>query len=381
MDAQEQTVAEAGSPGDWMRAVVISAPGEYDLVTKPAPSFAPDELLLAPLAVGICRTDIELLDGTMVYLRSGWSHLPMTPGHEWVARIAAVGREVHRFSVGQRVVGECSVGCGHCGICLGGNYHQCPERRETGVMNLDGAMAGYFAFPARAAHPVPERMSNEDAVFAEPTAVALRAVLRAGIRPGERVLVIGGGTIGWLATALILDMHEVHLAFAELDASKGKRLEALGASPALPKETFDVVIEASGTPGGIARGLDALATSGRLINVGLSGSEAIGVDLDRIVVKDQAIIGSLGSPGVWPQALRLLGLGRVRPSSMITARHPLADFTAAAEAVRGGAAGVGKVLVIPGNDDRMHERHERSRTDAPSGCIDDGAGGRRLRQR
>lgn len=219
-------------------------------------------------------------------------------------------------------------------------------------MNLDGAMAGYFAFPARAAHAVPERIADEDAVFAEPTAVALRAVLRSRIQPTDRVLVIGGGTIGWLATALVLDLHGVDVAFAEPDHARAKRLESLGARPAGATDAFDVVIEASGSPSGIRTGLAALADSGRLVDVGLTGLDSVGLDLDRIVVRDQTLMGSLGSPGVWPQALQHLGEGRVRPSSIVSARYSLADFAAAAAAVRDGGGDVGKVLVVPGHDDR-----------------------------
>ena len=335
-----------------MRAVVIRGPGEYAVETRPVPDIGPDELLLEPLAIGVCRTDVELLDGTMVYLRTGRSRLPLTPGHEWVARIAAVGAEVQGLAVGGRVVGECSIGCGRCAVCERGAYHQCPRRRETGVMGLDGAMAGSFAFPARAAHAVPDRITDEDAVFAEPTSVALRAVLRAGVQPGERVLVVGGGTIGWLTTALVLDMVDVAVRFAEPSAARAARLDALGAARAASDERFDVVIEASGSPGGVAAGLDALADGGRLVAVGLTGLDALPIDLDSVVVRDQAVIGSLGSPGVWPQALDLLGRGRVRPSTIVTARHPLGDFAAAAAAVRGGDERTGKVLVLPGPEDR-----------------------------
>jgi threonine dehydrogenase-like Zn-dependent dehydrogenase len=335
-----------------VRAAVIRGADEYGLETRAVPEIGPDELLLEPLAVGICRTDVELLDGTMVYLRSGRGHLPLTPGHEWVARVAAIGEDVQDFSVGRRVVGECSIGCGRCDVCLRGAYHQCPRRHETGVLNLDGAMSGAFAFPARAAHVVPDTVADEDAVFAEPTSVALRAVLRAAVQPGDRVLVVGGGTIGWLATALILDLHDVPVRFAEPRAVRAERLERLGAAPAAAGEEFDVVIEASGSAGGATAGLRALADSGRFVAVGLTGLESIPLDLDTVVVRDQTIMGSLGSPGVWPQAIGLLGRGRVRPSTTVTARYPLAEFATAVAEVEHGGDQVGKVLVLPQDEDR-----------------------------
>jgi L-iditol 2-dehydrogenase len=335
-----------------MRAVVISAPGEYGLVSRPVPRIGSDELLLTPIAVGICRTDLELLDGTLVYLREGRSRLPMTPGHEWVARVAAVGSSVEGFSVGQRVVGETSIGCGSCPVCESGNYHQCPTRRETGVMNLDGAMAGFFAFPARAAHAVPDRIANEDAVFTEPTAVALRAILRSGLASAEHLLVVGGGTIGWLTAALALERYDVDLAVAEPDPLRRARIESLGARAAAAGDRFDVVIEASGTAGGIASAFSFLADRGRLVNVGLTGLPGVQVDLDGVVVKDQAVIGSLGSPGVWPDTLRMLGRGRVTPSSIVTGRHPLSGFVEAVSALRESRPGGGKVLLLPDEDDR-----------------------------
>jgi threonine dehydrogenase-like Zn-dependent dehydrogenase len=335
-----------------MRAVMITAPRDYAVITKPVPSIGPEEFLLAPLAVGICRTDLELLDGTLVYFRDGRSSLPLTPGHEWVARVAAVGSAVDGFSVGQRVVGETSIGCGSCPVCARGDYHQCPERRETGVMNLDGAMGGFFAFPARAAHAVPDHIGDEDAVFAEPAAVALRAILRSGLASGDRSLVVGGGTIGWLTAAIALDLYEVGVAIAEPDPVRRARLESLGARTAAAGDRFDVVIEASGSAGGIATAFASLADSGRLVAVGLTGLPAVEVDLDRVVVKDQTLIGSLGSPGVWPETLRLLGRGRVKPSSIVTRRHPLSGFLDAVSSLRDGTSGGGKVLILPSEDDR-----------------------------
>jgi L-iditol 2-dehydrogenase len=330
-----------------MRALVISGAGRHAVADRDLPPAGPGDLLLAPLAVGLCATDLELLDGTMVYLRDGRAQLPRVPGHEWVARVLDPGAPDSGFAVGDLVVGECSIGCGACAVCDSGAYHQCPQRQETGVLNRDGALAEQLRFPARSTHAVPAGVAVEDAVFAEPTAVALRAVLRSGAEPRSRVLVVGGGTLGWLAATIFLDLLGADVAALEPDSERMARLAGLGVRTAGAGELFDVVLEASGSPSGVASALGQLGPRGRLVVIGLTGAESVAVDLDRVVVNDQVILGSLGSPDVWPQALELLGRGRVRPSALVTHRYPLATVTDAIATMRARVAGTGKVLVLP----------------------------------
>ena len=351
-----------------MRALVISGAGRHALLDHDLPPAGPGDLLLAPLAVGLCATDLELLDGSMVYLRDGRAHLPLVPGHEWVARVEDAGAPDSGFAVGDVVVGECSIGCGDCPVCTSGAYHQCPRRQETGVMNRDGALAQQLRFPARSAHRVPRGVAVEDAVFAEPTAVALRAVLRSGAEPRSPVLVVGGGTLGWLAAAVFLDLLDADVAALEPDTGRMERLAALGVRAPGAAEVFGVVLEASGTRGGVAAALDRLGPSGRLVVIGLTGAESVPVDLDRVVVNDQVILGSLGSPGVWAQAMELLGRGRLRPATLVTHRYPLEAVGEAVTTMRDRAPGTGKVLVLPQESapDGQQEHHARStrRSDA-----------------
>jgi L-iditol 2-dehydrogenase len=349
-----------------MRALVITASGKHVLTDHHLPTAGPGDLLLAPLAVGLCATDVELLDGSMVYLRDGRARLPLVPGHEWVARVLDAGGSGSGFAVGDLVVGECSIGCGHCPVCARGAYHQCPQRQETGVMNRDGALAEQLRFPAGSAHQVPTGIAVEDAVFAEPTAVALRAVLRSGAEEGSRVLVVGGGTLGWLAAAVFLDHLRCDVAALEPDAGRMQRLFTLGVRSPEEGELFDVVLEASGSPGGVSAALDRLGPSGRMVVISLTGAESVPVNLDRVVVNDQVVLGSLGSPHVWGQALELLGRGRVRPSALVTHRYPLAAVDEAVTTLRGRVPGTGKILVLPqqlGTDDtRDHDATATTRS-------------------
>jgi threonine dehydrogenase-like Zn-dependent dehydrogenase len=160
------------------------------------------------------------------------------------------------------------------------------------------------------------------------------------------VLVVGG-TLGWLAAAVFLDLLDADVAALEPDAARRQRLAALGVGAPGVKEVFDVVLEASGSRGGAAAALDRLGPCGRLVVIGLTGAESVAVDLDRVVVNDQVILGSLGSPGVWARAMELLGRGRLRPSTLVTHRYPLEAVGEAVSTMRERAPGTGKVLVLP----------------------------------
>lgn len=332
-----------------MRALVISGPGEYGLAERPVPVPGPDEAVVAPVAVGLCGTDLELLEGRMVYLRTGQAALPVVPGHEWVGEVVECGEAVTSVAVGDRVVGECSVGCGTCGACAAGAYHQCPNRREVGIMRLDGALAERLVVPARTLHRVPRSVPVEDAVFAEPFSIALRAVLRAELPEGGTVLVTGGGTIGWLIAGIVRELLHADVAVAEPQDKRRSRLLAAGARIPAAGEAFPTVFEASGTERGLTDSLARLAPSGRLVVVGLTGADDVRVDMDGVVVRDQTIVGSLGSPGVWPQTIEMLAAGRVRPSRLVSDRYALADIDEAVRRLREGP--VGKVLVFPAAED------------------------------
>lgn len=344
--------SERPSPSDAvMRAVRLTAAGQHEVVEVPTPRPAAGELLLAPVAVGLCATDLELLDGSMVYLRTGQASLPLTPGHEWAATVVEVGSEVTGFAPGELVVGECSVGCGVCKVCQVGNYHRCRDRRETGIMNLDGALAGLMVFPARAAHVVPTGVGPHDAALVEPTSVAFRAIQRSGAIEGDRVLVVGAGTLGCLTISLLQATLAADVAVLVRNEARLARAASLGAREVDPDERFTTVIEASGSESGVRAAHERLAPGGRLVLLGLTGLPSVALATDEVVVNDQEIVGSLGSPGVWPMVLALLATGRVRPSALVTHRFALDAFDAAIALTRQALPDAGKILILPSGAD------------------------------
>lgn len=331
-----------------LRAVEIRGADVLEVVERSP--FAPpqNQVAIEPLIVGVCATDQELLQGSMVYLRQGLTKLPLVPGHEWVGRILEVGPGVTGLAPGDVVVGECSIGCGRCPRCWDSNYHQCTARFETGVMKLDGALTERMIFPAKATHIVPKGVNLQDAALTEPLAVALRAVERLEVGNRESVLIVGAGVIGLLAVMILRAEGRARPFLLEPSESRRNRGRDLGATPVEPGEhRFDRILEASGTASGVQDALGHLSNGGRAVLVGLCGLPTVPINTDALVVGDQTVIGSLGSPGVWPKALALLAEGRVRPSLLISHQYPLERTAEAFRMACLNPNDVGKVIVMP----------------------------------
>jgi 2-desacetyl-2-hydroxyethyl bacteriochlorophyllide A dehydrogenase len=342
-------------------AVEFRGDGAPHLVRREVADPGPQELLIAPRAVGICATDLEVCDGTMAYFRLGLARYPIVPGHEWVGEVLAAGDEVDGFDPGDLVVGECSVGDGTCELCRRGQYHLCPNRTETGIMNRDGAMAEALVFPARSAFRVPDAVPVEAAALVEPAAVALNAVHAAGVETGDRALVIGAGAIGLLALQAARAVGASRCVVADTSAARLERAEALGADavvhvadgveaagePELAADAIDTVVEATGHPGGIALALRAVRPAGRIGVVSLYGREEVPADLDLLVTKDITLRGAIGSPHRWVETLELLAAGRVRAEPLITSRYALDEVPGALERLRARDPSELKVIVDP----------------------------------
>ena len=330
------------------REVVLSGPGEVHVVAVDDTAPGSGELLIAPEAVGICGTDVDLLDGTMGYLTSGIISYPLTPGHEWSGTVLAVGEGVDGFSPGDRVVGEAPIGCGTCQVCASGEYHLCPDRVETGFIRQPGALTERFRYPARGAHRLPPHVAMQDAALIEPLAVAYRGVHRLLSHGGGRLLVVGGGTIGLLCAMTAQALGVEDIVVVEPQPHRREFAESLGiAATASASGSWPLVIEASGRESGMQAALTATGVGGRLLLIGLCGRPSIPVDIDRIVLQDQTVLGSLSSPGVWPEVIDLVASGRILPGRLVTHTFTLAEIVQAFEQMDSRDPGTMKVHVHP----------------------------------
>jgi 2-desacetyl-2-hydroxyethyl bacteriochlorophyllide A dehydrogenase len=345
-----------------MRAIEFHGEERLELVERPDPTPGEGELLIAPTAVGICGTDVEIFDGSLAYFRMGLARYPIVPGHEWTGEVVDVGPGVTGFSAGDRVVGEVAIGCGVCERCVAGRRHLCARRTETGIVHMDGAMASRMVFPAAFAHRV--ELAPRAAALVEPTSVALHAVRRGRVA-GQRVLVVGAGPIGLLAaqcaraegaaSVAIADTRAdrltlaAALGFPPLDGIAGPALEAsddprpLQAVPDL--DLIDVVILCAGGPAAVAAAFSAVRPGGTVVGLGLSGKPTIPFDFDGLIVRDVDLIGVLGSVGFWPDAIELITSGRVLTEPLVTGTYGIERTRDALEQLV--KPGTLKVLIEP----------------------------------
>jgi 2-desacetyl-2-hydroxyethyl bacteriochlorophyllide A dehydrogenase len=346
-----KTTLPSGAIG-WEAAIV--APRSLEILPTAVPTLTTDEVLIRPEMIGICGTDLELYEGTMAYLVSGFAAYPIVPGHEWTGVVIGRGADVTRIGIGERVVGECSIGCARCARCKSGMYHLCTNRTETGIAGRKGALATHLVAPARSVHRVPQGVAPADAVLIEPLAVAYRAVSRLTLASEAAVAIVGAGTIGLLCALVARDVYHADVTLAEVDPHRLSFAHSLGfAGASSLNDSFSSVIEATGSPGGIRGALNAVAEGGSIVVVGLSGLRDVPIDLDGIVVRDVTLYGSLGSPGVWPAVIDLVAAGAVTPGKLISHTVPFHDAEAAFALASGREECVRKV-VIAGDVSRVH---------------------------
>jgi threonine dehydrogenase-like Zn-dependent dehydrogenase len=306
-----------------MRSFVITGPGRAQVRRVPDPRPRPGEVVVEVERAGVCGTDVELYSGQMPYLRTGEARYPLSIGHEWCGIVTALGEGVDPGWAGRRVTGDTMLGCGECHRCASGRGHLCADRYEIGIRNgWPGALAELLPVPAAALRRLPEGVDPAVGALVEPGGNALRAFLAADVQPGERLLVLGPGTIG-LLVALIARAHgvEVHLlgaAPASLRFARSLGLDRAWTAQTVPRLRFDAVVDASTAAALPSRAVDFVEPGRRVVLIGLS-AEPSPVDSRRLVFKDVTAVGILGASAGLDGAIRLYAEGRVDPRPLVAA--------------------------------------------------------------
>ncbi len=316
----------------------------------PRPIPGPDEALIRVTLAGVCSTDLELVKG----YAGGFNGIL---GHEFVGVVEQTGLPDNGDWVGRRVVGSINLGCGRCAVCLQDGPEHCLQRTTLGIHNRDGVFADWVTLPVVNLFEVPSEVADEEAVFTEPLAAAVRIREQINIRPTLRMAVVGPGRLGLLvAQVLALGGGDVTVlgrrpSSLDLPEQLGLKTDLVDN---LPDNTFDLVVETTGNDAGFAHSLRLVRPQGTLVLKSTFQGNA-DINLTKLVVGEINVVGSRCGP--FAPALRILAAsavaGPAAPSSMavqvrpmIEAEYTLQDGLAAFE--HAARPGVRKILLRPG---------------------------------
>ncbi|WP_130470725.1 MDR/zinc-dependent alcohol dehydrogenase-like family protein [Candidatus Magnetaquicoccus inordinatus] len=319
-----------------MRALLFNGQQLQLGTAHPLPQPTAQEALLRIRLAGICATDLAIL--------RGYKGFTGVLGHEFVAEVVACADPSWLQA---RVVGEINCGCGSCSFCARGNGNHCLSRRVVGIQGRDGMFAQYACLPVANLHRLPDSLSDQQAVFTEPLAAALRITEQITLAAGEPVAIVGDGRLGILVAHVL-----AHQGCADL-YMVGHHPEHFSLWPAslkghwhpeqLPEDfSFATIIECSGAASGWRWALAKVQPQGRIV---LKSTFPGGVPVEPAdwVVRELQIIGSRCGP--FAPALSLLETATLPVEKMISAIYPLSDaLTAFAHAQRKGAL---KILLAP----------------------------------
>ncbi|MDX2005569.1 MAG: alcohol dehydrogenase catalytic domain-containing protein [Meiothermus sp.] len=308
---------------------LISSPHRIAWIDAPEPSLGAGEVLLKPLAVGVCGSDLHVFEGQHPFV--GY---PVYPGHEVAARVVETGPGVDAAWRGALVALEPSITCGDCAACRGGRYNICESLQVMGFQ-APGAMAEAFVTRPRFLHRLPEGFDAELGAMVEPLAVAVHAVLLSEVR-GRKVGVLGAGTIGLLVAQVAKAYGAAGVEAVDLLDSRRNLAESLGVQAKLPDSAkYDTIFECVGTERALEAAIQGVRKGGNIIVLGVHGRPAA-LSVGLIQDWEIGIKGSLMyTYRDYQEAIRLFANGQVQGKPLVTHRFALSEvgraFAAALE--------------------------------------------------
>lgn len=310
-----------------MKAATYHGPSDVRIaaIADPAPP-GPGDVVVRVLRAAICGTDANEWDHGPVLATP-----PVVLGHEFAGEIVSLGTATDPFEIGQRVVTGAGIWCGTCEWCARGRTNLCADYRTLGLQ-IDGGLAQYARVPAKTLVAVPPALSDDAAAVAQPVAVALHALRRAGLSPGQSCAIVGVGGIGGFIVAGAAAKGAASIVAFDVDADRLHTAAGLGATrtvqllngdlateirAAFPDDGPDVVIEASGAAHAPAAAMAAVKRGGRVLIVGLQ-SEPRELDLLGATVREIDLVTSLAHVCAddLPEAIDLLGSTDVARSTI-----------------------------------------------------------------
>ena len=338
-----------------MKAVVLADVETIEVQDIAEPRHAPDEVLIRVGAGGICGSDMHAFHG-----RHPFRKPPVTMGHEAAGEVVAVGRDVTRVAVGDRVAIEPQIACMRCSLCLRGLSNLCQTVRRPGL-GWEGTFAELMTAPERVVYRLAPDTPFEVGALVEPAAVAMRAFRRGNVRMGDRVAVLGAGPIGGMiahiaqraraGALLVTDIKDFNLTFMHAlgipDAVDPRHVDVFERCTEMTSgEGFDVVFVTSPNDDGITDAIALARPGGRVVQVAIYG-RPVPVDATQAVLREVELRATLTySPDDFALTTAMIRDGLLDAEAFITQRYPMWNADTAFGDIAGGMNHVKVMLTV-----------------------------------
>lgn len=339
-----------------MRAIATDGKGDVWEEQRERPEPEPSEALVRIRAVGICGSDIGLIDGE----GPPWTRYPLIPGHEVCAEVVELGESVDSLSVGDRVALHGFIYCGTCTPCRNGRYYQCDDLREIGF-TVDGGYREYAAFPAYTLNPLPDGISDLEACQIDSAACTLHAMKRIETSVSDTAAVLGPGSLGLFGVQLLRSrgVEDVILTGTrderldvgrDLGATKTVNVREVDPVSVIDEYTdgrgVDVCVEAAGAGDVVNTCLKIAAKRGQIALTGVfDGPREI--DPNDVVAKELSVVGGVTASHAIDDVIELFERGELTIDGLVTHEFDLAAYDDALECVRERRDGVIKAVLRP----------------------------------
>jgi threonine dehydrogenase-like Zn-dependent dehydrogenase len=298
------------------KGVVIKGPGQADIITEDVATPTGKQVLIKTHAVGLCGSDVALYNGSY----QGPRHYPLYFGHEWSGTVEAIGPDVTRFERGDKVTGDCSIFCGECVSCLR-DRNLCQRIEKFGI-TIDGASRQYFLQDEDYIYRADHAADLDLVAISEPLAVGAHAVRRVqearSSLKDERILVLGGGTIGLSCLFALKYLAGCqHVELFDIVEARVRKAQDLGASQLTDvaagggddesygglysERGYDAIFEASASPAAFRRAVELIRPLGTIMALGFVAS--VELSLKTIIFKAARLMGSMGGTGEFERVL------------------------------------------------------------------------------
>jgi 2-desacetyl-2-hydroxyethyl bacteriochlorophyllide A dehydrogenase len=327
-----------------VKAAVVVTPGTLSVESVPDPAPGPLDVVVRPAAVGICGTDLHIMDGEFA------PSFPIVPGHEFAGEIVGVGSAVTGYAVGDQVAVDPSLYCGYCYYCKRARGNQCENWNAIGV-TVPGAAAEFVAAPMANLFRLPGHLRARDAALIEPLSCAVRGLDVLPRTVADNYLIYGSGTMGLMMLELAKRAGAASVSIVDLNPERLETAKRLGCSAAVTNADeldaprgWDVVIDCTGAAAAIRDGLGRVGRGGTFLQFGVANYDTkVEIEPYEIYRREITVTGSMAVLHSFDRAGEMLAAGVLDPEVFVSHRFPLDAY---GEALAQFRAGLGRKILI-----------------------------------